>query len=193
MKAILAFVSVLGVVGGSIFGYRFWQDQNHSHTSFRAAAVARGNVWATISATGTVRPEEIIDVGAQVAGRIESFGRDPRDSSRTIDFNSVVHKNTVLAQLDDTLFKSRVAQMRASLRRAEAEVDLAQARLVQTEREWERARRLGPQRAVSGLDIDTAQANFETTRAAEAVARANAELARAALAEAEINLGYTTI
>jgi HlyD family secretion protein len=155
--------------------------------------VERGNVWATISATGTVRPEEIIDVGAQVAGRIESFGRDPRDSSRTIDFNSVVHKDTVLAQLDDTLFKSRVAQMRASLRRAEAEVDVAQARLVQTEREWERARRLGPQRAVSGLDIDTAQANFETARAAEAVARANAELARAALAEAEINLGYTTI
>ena len=36
----------------------------------------RGNLIATISATGTVEPEEVIDVGAQVAGRIVEFGKD---------------------------------------------------------------------------------------------------------------------
>jgi HlyD family secretion protein len=72
-------------------------------------------------------------------------------------------------------------------------VEQAVARLMQAERDWERARRLGPQRAVSGLDFDTVQANHEASRAALAVAKANVAQAQATLQEAEINLGYPTI
>jgi HlyD family secretion protein len=193
MKAILGLLSVVGVVAGGGLGFWYWQEHNHHGTSFRTATVERGNVAATIGATGTVRPEEIIDVGAQVVGQIKRFGRDPRDSSRSIDFNSEVEEGTVLAELDDSLYKARVGQARANLQRAEAEVELAQAKFVQAERDWERARRLGPQRAVSGLDYDLAQSTYETSRAAVAVARANVAQAKEALQEAEANLGYTVI
>ena len=43
---------------------------------FKTVQVKRGDLQATISATGTVEPEEVVDIGAQVAGRIVNFGRD---------------------------------------------------------------------------------------------------------------------
>jgi HlyD family secretion protein len=43
---------------------------------FRTVAVTRGDLEATISATGTVEPEEVVDVGAQVSGIISTFGKD---------------------------------------------------------------------------------------------------------------------
>lgn len=48
---------------------------------FRTAIVQRANLLATISATGTVEPEEVVDVGAQVAGRILSLGVDAKRST----------------------------------------------------------------------------------------------------------------
>lgn len=193
MKAILCVLTVLAVCLGGGIGFWYWQGLNHQGTTFRTVPVERGNVWSAISATGTVMAEERIDVGAQVAGQIKSFGRDPRDPSRPIDFCSVVEEGTILAQLDDTVFRSRVAQMKANLHRAEAEVELAQARVLQTAGEWERAQRLGPQRVVSGADYDLARANHETAKASLAVSVASVELARASLQEAETNLSYTTI
>lgn len=50
--------------------------------SFRTVAVKRGDLLATISATGTVEPEEVIDVGAQVAGQINTFGKDKNSTLR---------------------------------------------------------------------------------------------------------------
>ena len=62
---------------------------------FRTAAVKRGDLLSTIGATGTVEPEEVVDVGAQVMGLILEFGPDPRDPAKVIDYGSVVEKGTV--------------------------------------------------------------------------------------------------
>ena len=56
----------------------------------RTVAVERGDLQFTIDATGTVQAEEVVDVGAQVAGKIQSLGVDPRDAKRTIDYGSPV-------------------------------------------------------------------------------------------------------
>ena len=47
-----------------------------SSGQFRTAPITRGDLVVSITATGTVEPEEVIDVGAQVAGLILSFGKD---------------------------------------------------------------------------------------------------------------------
>lgn len=60
-----------------------------------------GNLATTISASGTIEPDETVDVGAQVAVRITTFGTDI--NSKTIDFNSVVEKGAVLAKIDDSI------------------------------------------------------------------------------------------
>jgi HlyD family secretion protein len=175
--------------------------------TYRSVAVERGELIAVISASGVIEPEEVVDVGAQVAARIRNLGVDPHDSSRPIDYGTRVEQGTVLLQLDDDLFVSEVEQARAAMgreqanvQRAEADLQQARAKLHQAEREWTRARKLGNSAAISALDFDIAQANFETSKAALGVCEAAVLQARKAVAQAqatlkraETNLGYTTI
>jgi HlyD family secretion protein len=74
---------------------------------FRTAAVTRGNLAVDISATGTVEPEEVVDVGAQIAGQIVSLGTDV--DGKVIDYGSRVREGMVLALIDESLYKSDVA------------------------------------------------------------------------------------
>jgi HlyD family secretion protein len=184
----IAIAMLLGGVG-------MWQVFSASGATarFRTAAVERGDLEATISASGVIEPEELVDVGAQVAGKIIYFGPDPNNSRKTIDYGSQVDVDTVLAQLDDTVFRTRVEQCKANVLRAEADLLQMQAKLRQAERDWQRAQDLGPRKVLSGLDVDTVRANYEAAKAMIAVGEAALAQAKATLHEAEINLGYTTI
>src|SRR5205807_2386885 len=157
------------------------------------AAVERGVLLATINATGTIEPEEVIDVGAQVVGRILEFGHDIRDPKKAIDYGSPVEAGTVLAQIDDAIYKSQVEQANATLQHAEADLAQLKAKLHQTTRDWTRAKQLGPNRVISDLDYDTIQANYETAKSGLAVGEATVAQAKASLNQAKINLGYCTI
>src|SRR6266850_7808324 len=88
-------VGILALVGAvAVWG---WRARNGHKWIFRTVPVSRGDLVATISATGTVEPEEVVDVGAQVAGQITSFGKDP--AGKTIDYGSPVEEGTVLARI----------------------------------------------------------------------------------------------
>jgi HlyD family secretion protein len=191
MKKLL-FVIVLLWAGGAA-GVWYWNDLHGPRAELRTAPVRRGDLLLTVSASGTLEPEEVVDVGAQIAGEIESFGKDPRDPSRPISYGSPVEEGTVLAHLDDALFKARVDQARASLGKSEADVVQARAKLQQSERDFERARKLRLRDQVSAQDYDTAQAAYEMARASLALAESSVALAQANLEEASVNLGYTTI
>jgi HlyD family secretion protein len=149
--------------------------------TYKVEKVRRGDVHATVSATGTIEPEEVVDVGAQVAGIILSMGRDPKNPSREVDWCTEVEEGTLLAQIDDTLYKARVEQADANLAQSIAKVDTTRARLRQYERDWARARLMIPNQAITN------------TKATLEVDKATVETNRAALAEAKANLGYTTI
>jgi HlyD family secretion protein len=129
----------------------------------------------------------------QVAGEVKCFGKDPRDPQKVIGYGTPVEVGTVLAQLDDTLFKTRVDQARANVGKSEADVLEARARLHQAERDLERTRRLKLRDQVSAQDYDNAQAGYETAQANVAVAESSVALAQANLEEATVNLGFTTI
>ncbi len=172
---------------------------------YRTAAVTRGNLTAVISASGTVEPEEVIDVGAQVAGRIVRFGTD--QSGKAIDYGSHVQAGTILAVIDDTAYRSDLDQAAAALEqaksgvlRAEADLEQAKAKMVQAERDWNRAKQLGPSDALSQSDFDAAEANYETAKASVNVSRASILQAKnsvvsaeAALQKAKQTLSYCTI
>jgi HlyD family secretion protein len=196
-------VVVVAVVASAAFFYQF--RGNRPATFFRTAQAKRGDLVATISATGTVEPEEVVDVGAQVAGQIMAFGKDK--NGKTIDYGSVVEDGTVLAQIDDTLYAADVALVRAQLQqakagvqRAEADLGQLQAKLVQAEQDWNRARELGPSDALSQSDYDAsrsayevAKANLEVGKVAIVQAKEAVSQAEAALRRAEQNLNYCTI
>ena len=75
MKKLLLLLGMLW--GGGACGVWYWTDQRSQSVSYRTVTIRRGDLRSTINATGTIEPEEVVDVGAQVAGRIESFGADP--------------------------------------------------------------------------------------------------------------------
>ena len=159
--------------------------------TFTTATVTRGDLTAAISATGTVEPEDVIDVGAQVAGRIVFFGKDK--NGKEIDYGSEVEDGTVLAQIDDALYAADAAQARAAAVRAEADLGQLQAKLFQAKRDWERAQKLGPSDALSQSDYDAAKSAFDVAQANVAVGRAAIGQAQATLQRAEQNLSYCTI
>jgi HlyD family secretion protein len=206
MRKVLTFLVMVAAVAGG--GYWYVQRASARPIQFKTAPVLRGELQLTISATGVVQPEEVVDVGAQVAGMIKGLGEDPQDSMRTVDYGSAVEQGTVLARIDDALFVSDVDQAEASVEQAKAnqqkaEADLQQlrAKLRQAERDWQRAQvmRRTPG-TITEADYDMYQANFESAQSLLAVGEASVNQAKkavhmteAGLAKAQKNLGYCTI
>lgn len=193
MKKLIAIMVVLWT-GGAI-GYWYWSDSRANRVKYRTVAVRRGDLTHAITATGTIEPEEVVDVGAQVAGEIVRFGDDPRGGGKPISYGSPVDKGTVLAQLDEKLFRARLDQMKANVTKAEADVQQAHAKVRQSERNVERNKKLlsrGPG-FVAPQDVDNALSALEADRAGLALAESGVAVSKANLAEAEANLGYTTI
>jgi HlyD family secretion protein len=203
MRLVVFIVAVLVLVTGAAGWY--WHSASSTSFDYRIAAVKRGDVTFSVPATGTLEPDEVVDIGAQVAGQIESFGKDANGNS--IDYRSPVEPNMVLARIDATVYKADVDVAQAQLEQAKTnilkgEADLAQAKskLMQTEHNWNRAQTVGPSDALSQNDYDMYQADYESAKAS--VALANSEIAQAKdgvpLAQAELdkatrNLQFCTI
>lgn len=139
-------------------------------TTYRFTAVERGNVEASVSATGTLGAVRTVSVGTQVSGQI---------SELLVDFNDSVKKGQLLARIDPTLQQQAVTDAYAALERAQA-----QAR--QSQREFNRNKEL----MAAGL---VARSEYEMTDSSLDVARANVKSAQVALERAKQNLEYTNI
>lgn len=186
---------VLVLIGGVVGGVAYYSTHvaADSVVSFQTVAVKRGDLQATIGATGTCEPEEVVDVGAQVAGLILEFGPDPRDSTKLIDYGSVVEKDTVLARIDPTAYQAAFDQAEATLERSRADLLQLEAKCFQAEQEWKRAESLKAKNAIADTDFDTAMANVKAAKANLAVGKATIRQDEASLRMAKTNLGYTVI
>jgi len=205
MKKILVLLVLLIAAAG--IGWGYWRQAGDSRAWYQTAKVQRGDMQITISATGTVEPEELVDVGAQVAGKIQAFGKDPNGSGKPVDYGSTVEEETVLAQIDASLYASDVEQAaaqleqtKANVRRAEADLAQMKAKLHQAEQNWKRAQELGVSRALSATDYDSYKVAYESAVATVGVGEATIDQAEktvlqaeAALKRARENLGYCTI
>jgi HlyD family secretion protein len=191
MKKLLVLLGVLW--GGGACGVWYWADRGSQRVSYRTVSLTRGDLRFTINATGTLEPEEVVDVGAQVAGLIESFGSDPGDSTKTVTYGTHVEPGTVLARLDSALFQARVSQARGRVAKAKADIEQAQAKLRQAERALDRATKLMARRTVAQQEYDSDLADYESAKATLALNQSELLVAEADLQEATVNLGYTTI
>jgi len=159
----------------------------------RATAVSHGPPPQKVVATGTVEPEELVDVSVQVAGRIASLGADPHDKGKRIDYGSPVEPGTVLAEIDNALYAVRVEQEQAGCQRAEAEITKATIALEHAAVQWQHAQEQKKNQAISDADLDKARFNHKLAEASLTAARAALHENKAALKRAEIELGYTTL
>ena len=114
------------LLGGGIIaavmlaGFYFW-GSDASTPQYMTARVERGNLRNTVTATGALQAVTTVQVGSQASGTIAAL---------YADFNSVVKKGQVIAQLDPSTAKAQVDQARANLQQARASLANAQAAVV---------------------------------------------------------------
>jgi len=80
--------------------------------AFRLAPVSQGNIKATVSSTGTLNPLKTVKVGSQVSGIIKEI---------YVDYNSPVHRDQIIAQIDPAFYEAQVEQAQAQLLMAQAQ------------------------------------------------------------------------
>jgi HlyD family secretion protein len=205
MRRIVILVVVLAAFAAGGFG--FWYSRVSASTSgpYRTEEVKKGDLMATFSATGTLEPEDIVDVGTQVVGQIKEFGIDPK-TGKPIDYGSEVEAGAVLAKIDDSIYQAKVNQSQANVTVAQAAYDqamakiddananvkvsqanlaVAQANFDHAKRDWDRAQMLTPKQAIAPADYDTYQSAYETTRASVAQMEAAMAQAKVQVAEAQ--------
>lgn len=164
-----------------------WDDK----PQFRSLPVERGELLIAVSATGTVEPVEVIDVGAQIIGRITEFGPDPQRPGKTIDYGSHVKEGDVLGQLDDLPYQAELERAVSNLKVIQADLQRTRAQLVEAKNNYDRAQILKDTNSAS--EYDRAVSQHEMAKAEVAVGEARVEQAEIVKKQAEINLSFTTI
>lgn len=138
--------------------------------TFDTAAVAPANIMNSITATGTIEPVTSVTVGTQVSGIV---------SKLFVDYNSVVKKGQVIAELDKTNLMSQLNTAKTQLATAQCQLNYQTAN-------YKRYKTLFEKGLVAADDFDNAKLSY--TQAKEQVASAKEEVQRA-----QTNLGYATI
>ena len=162
---------ILGVVVVAIVAYLLLSGGKKKQTvSFATAKVERTNIQNTITATGTIEPVTSVTVGTQVSGIV---------SRLYVDYNSVVKKGQVIAELDKTNLISELNAQRANLTSAQSALNYQQSN-------YNRYKTLYDKGLVSADEFESARLQWQ--QASQQVASARESVQRA-----QTNLGYATI
>ena len=161
---------VAGVIIIAIAVYALSGSKKKEEISFETVAVAPANIMNSITATGTIEPVTSVTVGTQVSGIV---------SKLYVDYNSVVKKGQVIAELDKTNLMSQ-------LNTAKTQLATAQSQLNYQTTNYNRYKTLYQKGLVAADEYDNAKLSY--TQAKEQVASAKEEVQRA-----QTNLGYATI
>ncbi len=183
MKVMLVVVVLAGLAGGGWYGYQMLNGRPVGE-EYVFAPIDRGDIVATVAATGTIQPTTKVVVGSQVSGTVVKWYSD---------FNAPVKTGELLVEIDPQRFKSQVMQQTAAVKTAEARVEEARVRLRDAQREASRIANLRKSNSASDNEYQVVKT---TADAAEATLHANEALLEAAKAElesAEVDLSRTRI
>ncbi|HEY0298242.1 MAG TPA: efflux RND transporter periplasmic adaptor subunit, partial [Arachidicoccus sp.] len=148
----------------------FFFREKEKVTTYQMQKTRIGHIAETVTATGTVQPVDTVAVGTQVSGTIAKL---------YADFNSVVKKGQLLAQLDQTLFEASVQQAQGNLANAESQLTFQQTN-------YARQKQLYDVGAISKADFDNATYSLNS-------AKAQVEASEGNLKTAQKNLQLSTI
>ena len=176
-------VLLVVAIAGGVF---FWRSKSSKAKGVRyLTAVAQvGDLKETVTATGTLKGLDSVDVGAQISGKITKIN---------VDFNDQVKVGQVLAEIDTAQMQSRVDQSKAQVSAADASLVLAKATQAQTKAQYQRALDLSQKGLISSKDLDSAKADADRAGASITSATAQAALARASLKDVQTQLSYAVI
>lgn len=180
LKAVVFAVVVAVAAGG---GYYVWSTRE-AEIQYKTVPVVRADLMSTIQATGTLNPVETVDVGTQISGTIKEL---------FFDYNSVVKEGQLIALMDSATQEAEVAQARASLQSAEADVLDAEAALDVAAKDLARTKALAERDLIAKADVDADVSTWLRAKATLAASKAKVTEYQAALDKTLTNLGYTKI
>jgi HlyD family secretion protein len=151
---------------------------------YKTAAVERGRVTATVTASGTLSPLKTVQVGSQVSGRILELHAD---------FNTQVKKGDLMAKLDPSLIESDKMKSKANLLSAQASLTRAIADRDNAKSIYDRTKSLADSKIVAQQEVDAAYVAYKSAKASVESAQASVSVAKAAIETVDVNLTYTTI
>lgn len=183
MRAALILITLTALSAGGFYGYQALHGPDDA-PQFKTAALQRGTIVSTVTATGVVEPLVKVLVGSQVSGIVEAW---------YADFNQEVKLGEVLAELDQDRIEATIAQREASVAVTKARVQESQARLSEAALELTRIEDAFKRTAASSFEIETAKASRAAAAAAVSAAKAQVAEAEAQLLSARIELDKTII
>jgi len=183
MKKIKSLLWVVALAAAGYAVYWFFAPPATVYV-YRTQAVTRGSIVSSVNATGRVNAVEMVDVGTQVSGTIQEI---------YVDFNSPVTQGQLLARLDTDVLQSRVNESRAGLAVTRASVARAQAEVESARRNSERNRELWERRLIARIDMENAETQLHVARAILTEANSRVIQAQESVRQAETNLNYAKI
>ena len=157
---------------------------NSKKVKYITKPVTQETITEYVEASGSIKPINTIAVGTQVSGTVAGI---------YVDYNSVVKKGDLLAELDPSLFQSNVDQSTAKLNNAKATLSRATASLNYKKNNYQRYKNLYEKNYVSKDEVELAYANYQQALAEVASANAEVNASQATLNNNLTNLRYSKI
>lgn len=167
-KIIIVAVGIIIVAGIAI--WIFGEDAKKRKVVYETTTVSRSDISNSVTATGTIEPVTEVEVGTQVSGIIDKL---------YADYNSVVTKGQLIAEMDKVTLQSELASQKATYDGAKAEYEYQQ-------KNYERNKGLHEKQLISDTDYEQSLYNYQKAKSAY-------DSSKASLAKAERNLSYATI
>lgn len=183
MKKLIGLLILLALGGGGAY-YYYNYGKPPEKPQIVQLAVSRGDIVDAVKATGTLEAMRTVQVGSQVSGTVQAL---------YADFNSIVTKDKVIAKIDPTLLEVQVQIAKANIGQREGDIESQTVQLEDSNRKLVRTKELAKQGLATQEQLETAELTIKTRQASIDSSRRSLVQANAALAQAELNVQYTTI
>lgn len=174
----------VALAAAGFYGWTAWFGENGTGAVNLTAAAQRGNLEDTVTATGTLQPKTFVDVGTQVSGQLKKLH---------VEVGAEVKAGQLLAEIDPSVYQSKVDGDRAQLLNQRAQLADRQAQLVLAEQQWSRQQNLAREDATTADALQSAEAARQSAVAQVNAVKAQAQQTESTLRGDEANLGYTRI
>lgn len=176
---IVGVVVVLAIAAWLLSG-----NKKDTTINFTTEAVSLTNIENSVTATGTIEAVKTVTVGTQVSGIIDKL---------YVDYNSVVKKGQVIAELDKQNLQSQLNSSKAQLSQAQANLQSAQSDLAYQKANYQRNKTLYDKGLISANDFEQVRLSWQTANATVAQRRDAVAAAKEEVSRAQTNLSYAVI
>jgi macrolide-specific efflux system membrane fusion protein len=181
---VAALAALLALAAGGAWGVHAWAARNGAADQLTLATVQRGDLEDTVTATGILQPRDYVDVGTQVSGQLKKLG---------VEVGSRVKAGQLIAEIDPTVYQSRVEADQAQLRTQQAQLVDKQAQLTLAGQQHDRQVNMMKDNATTQDALQTSEAALRSARAQIDVLRAQIEQTQSTLRGDQASLSYTKI